>query len=283
MKKAYSFLCMSVLSIAAFGQNCWVDYTSSNTGLPPGASNAIERVGTDIWITTDYGVIKWDGNRLNVLKPTQIAIGASKTGPIKSLSEGLFIGSMKGLAEREYSSGNWHQYNVAYSGIISDSITAVNEDTTGHIFIGTLNGLSVVEGINWFNYTTANSGLPSNRIRCIHANDTSMWMGTDNGLVKWTYGSPTWTVYNAANTGNGLGSNMINDVFQDTSGTYWIATEQGVTRFDGSTWTKYTQLSTSNGLGSDQINAISQDGNGHLLVATDYGFAQQLKCLDTLL
>ena len=273
MKKVYSFLVMSLISVSAFGQNCWVDYTSSNTGLPPGASNAIERVGTDIWITTDYGVIKWDGNRLNVLKPTQIAIGAAKTGPIKSLNEGLFIGSMKGLAEREYASGNWHQYNVAYSGIISDSVTAVNEDTTGHIFIGTLNGLSVVEGINWFNYTTSNSGLPSNRIRCIYSNDSSIWMGTDNGLVKWNFGSPTWTVYNAANTGNGLGSNIINDVFQDTSGTYWIATEQGITRFDGSAWTKYTQLSTSNGLGSDQINAISQDGNGRLLVATDYGFS----------
>ena len=144
MKKAYSFLVSAILTTGVFGQNCWVDYISSNTGLPPGSSNQIEKVGNDIWITTDYGVVQWDGVRLNVIKPTQIAIGAAKTGAIKSMSEGLFIGSMKGLAEKEWASGNWHQYNVGYSGIISDSVTSVGEDTTGHIFIGTLNGLRKV-------------------------------------------------------------------------------------------------------------------------------------------
>lgn len=273
MKKTYALLVTAFFSTSVIAQNCWVDYLSSNTGLPPGSANQIESVNGDIWITSDYGVVKCDGFRLSVLKPTQIAIGASKTGPIRLLDEGLFIGSMNGLAERESSTGNWHQYNTQYSGIISDSVTAVGADTAEHIFIGTLNGLSVVEGINWFNYTTGNSGLPSNRVRCIYNNDSSVWIGTDNGLVKWNFGSQNWVVYNAANTNNGLGSNIINDVFQDTSGVYWIATEQGVTRFDGATWSKYTQLSTSNGLGSDQINAISQDNQGRLLVATDYGFS----------
>jgi ligand-binding sensor domain-containing protein len=233
----------------------------------------MELVDGDLWITSDFGVVNWDGSRINTLKPNQIPIPQAKTGTIKNLSEGLFIGTDQGLTQRMANNGNWHFYAQSFVDIVSDSITAVEQDSNEFLFIGTRQGLSVLEGINWFNFTTANSDIPSNHVTAIALSDTAYWIGTKNGLAAFNYATNTWTVFTSANTSNNLGSNHINDIYIDANGILYIATEQGLTKYNGTTWTKYTQASTSLGLGSDQINAITEDASGNLLIATDYGFS----------
>ena len=233
----------------------------------------MESVDGDLWITSDFGVVNWDGSRINVLKPNQIPIPQAKTGSIAKLDQGLFIGTDIGLTQKLSANGTWQFYSTAYANMVSDSITVVQEDTNQFLLIGTRQGLSVLEGINWFNFTTGNSNIPSNRITDIAISDTAYWIGTENGLAAFKYSDKTWKVFNAANTNNALGSNQINDIYIDASGTLYIATEQGLTRYNGSSWTKFTQASTSTGLGSDQVNAIAEHANGKLLIATDYGFS----------
>ena len=271
MKRSLFFLAFITQSMLA--QNCWTTLTSSNTSLPPGNMYQMELVDGDLWITSDFGVVNWDGSRINTLKPNQIPIPQEKTGTIKNLSEGLFIGTDQGLTQRMSNNGNWHFYAQSFVDIISDSITAVEQDSNEFLFIGTRQGLSVLEGINWFNFTTANSDIPSNHVTAIALSDTAYWIGTKNGLAAFNYATNTWTVFTSANTSNNLGSNHINDIYIDANGTLYIATEQGLTKYNGTTWTKYTQASTSLGLGSDQINAITEDASGNLLIATDYGFS----------
>ena len=271
MKRSLFFLAFITQSMLA--QNCWTTLTSSNTSLPPGNMYQMELVDGDLWITSDFGVVNWDGSRINTLKPNQIPIPQAKTGTIKNLSEGLFIGTDQGLTQRMSNNGNWHFYAQSFVDIISDSITAVEQDSNEFLFIGTRQGLSVLEGINWFNFTTANSDIPSNHVTAIALSDTAYWIGTKNGLAAFNYATNTWTVFTSANTSNNLGSNHINDIYIDANGTLYIATEQGLTKYNGTTWTKYTQASTSLGLGSDQINAITEDASGNLLIATDYGFS----------
>jgi ligand-binding sensor domain-containing protein len=233
----------------------------------------METVDGNLWITSDFGVVNWDGSRINVLKPNQIPIPQAKTGAIAKLGQGLFIGTDIGLTQKTTGNGPWQFYSTAYAGIVSDSITAVQEDTNQFLLIGTRQGLSVLEGINWFNFTTSNSSIPANYVTDIALSDTAYWIGTANGLAAFNYTDKTWKVFNASNTNNALGSNHINDIYIDASGTLYIATEQGLTRYNGSSWTKYTQSSTNTGLGSDQVNAIAEHANGKLLIATDYGFS----------
>ena len=270
MRRILSLLAFSSYALTA--QNCWSTLNSATTSLPPGAMYQMELVGGDLWITSDYGVVNWDGNRINVLKPNQIPIPQAKTGTIAKLNQGLFIGTDIGLSHQT-ANGNWRLYSTAYASMVSDSVTAVAEDTNAFLLIGTRQGLSVLEGINWFNFTTSNSAIPSNQVADIAISDTTYWIATGNGLAAFNYANKTWKVFNAANTNNALGSNEINDLYIDQSGTLYIATEQGLTRYNGTTWTKYTQASTSTGLGSDQVNAIAEHANGKLLIATDYGFS----------
>ena len=273
MKRLFLFAAFSVQAL--WSQTCWNPLNSTNTSLPPGNMYQMEEVEGNLWITSDFGVVKWDGSRINVLKPNQIPIPVAKTGMIKQLSQGLFIGSEQGLTLK--ASTGWQFYNTNYSGLVSDSVTAVSEDTSGFWVVGTKQGLSVLEGINWFNFTTANSNIPSNHVTAIAISDSTYWIGTTNGLASFNYATNSWQVFNAANTNNSLGSNQINDIYIDATGTLYIATEQGLTRFNGVAWTKYTQASTSTGLGSDQVNAIAEDANGKLLIATDYGFSTVTK------
>jgi ligand-binding sensor domain-containing protein len=271
------FITALILSQSVFAQNCWNLLNTANTSLPPGTMYQMESVDGDLWITSEFGVVNWDGSRINTLKPNQIPIPQAKTGSIANLGQGLFIGTDIGLTQKTASNGSWQFYSTAYAGMVSDSITVVEEDTNQFLFIGTRQGLSVLEGINWFNFTTANSNIPSNHVTDIAIADTAYWIGTANGLAAFNYANKTWKVFTSANTANALGSNSINDIYIDALGTLYIATEQGLTRFNGVTWTKYTQASTSTGLGSDQVNAIAEDVNGKLLIATDYGFSTVTK------
>jgi ligand-binding sensor domain-containing protein len=271
MRRILSLLAFSSFAVTA--QNCWTPINTSNTSLPPGTMYQMETVDGNLWITSDFGVVNWDGSRINVLKPNQIPIPQAKTGAIAKLGQGLFIGTDIGLTQKITGNGPWQFYSTAYAGIVSDSITAVQEDTNQFLLIGTRQGLSVLEGINWFNFTTSNSSIPSNYVTDIALSDTAYWIGTANGLAAFNYTDKTWKVFNASNTNNALGSNHINDIYIDASGTLYIATEQGLTRYNGSSWTKYTQSSTNTGLGSDQVNAIAEHANGKLLIATDYGFS----------
>lgn len=60
---------------------------------------------------------------------------------------------------------------------------------------------------------------------------------------------------------NGLSSNQIYDITQDRRGFLWIATENGVSRFDG---VRFYNYSVSHGLPSNDVIQIFTDKNGRV-------------------
>lgn len=66
---------------------------------------------------------------------------------------------------------------------------------------------------------------------------------------------------NSFTTNEGLPSNHIYDIVEDNKGFLWIATDNGVSRFDG----KYFQnFSVKNGLPSNDVLQIFKDGDGNI-------------------
>ena len=72
-----------------------------------------------------------------------------------------------------------------------------------------------------------------------------------------------WTITQAQNpfirfytTTDGLPSNAINIIVQDSEKFLWIATDAGLVRFDGSEFKKYT---TADGLSRNQVIVIKED------------------------
>jgi ligand-binding sensor domain-containing protein/serine phosphatase RsbU (regulator of sigma subunit) len=71
---------------------------------------------------------------------------------------------------------------------------------------------------------------------------------------------------------NGLPSNAILDIMQDSKGYMWIATQNGVSRFDGY---HFMNLGIENGLPSNYVNCLFEDSKGNIWIGTeDAGIAR---------
>jgi Two component regulator propeller. len=80
-------------------------------------------------------------------------------------------------------------------------------------------------------------------------------------VEKWTYFS----------TDNGLPSNQINCLAEDSSHNIWIGTNKGLAKFDG---TNFTCYSLKDGLPSDSIYSLFCASNQELFVGTHNGFGK---------
>lgn len=72
-------------------------------------------------------------------------------------------------------------------------------------------------------------------------------------------------VYQQFTEQNGLPSNYLNCLFQDSKGFIWIGSDKGLTRFDGINFKTYT---TDDGLSGNMILDIEEDASGNLWIGT---------------
>lgn len=71
-------------------------------------------------------------------------------------------------------------------GLSQIDVTSIEESHSGHIWIGTVNGLNRFDGKHFKHYFSGeSSGLPSSFIRSIIQTETSFLVGTDKGLVEY--------------------------------------------------------------------------------------------------
>ncbi|MBM3430517.1 MAG: hypothetical protein FJX99_05985, partial [Bacteroidetes bacterium] len=143
------------------------------------------------------------------------------------------------------------------------------------------------------NYSTDNSGLTFNTVRCIVIQNNIKWFGTDNGLCSFdgqnwqnftTENSPlldddirslkvendstlwigtiqgglykktNYTWINYNESNSGLHDNLVRGIEIDSSGIIWLATSEGVSRFDGINWQLWNIA--NNGLLTNNITSI---------------------------
>lgn len=69
-----------------------------------------------------------------------------------------------------------------------------------------------------------------------------------------------------------LSSSLINHIYQDRSGFIWIATEDGLNRYDGAKFTIYKhEPNNEHSLAHSFVRTVFQDSKGHLLIGTYLG------------
>lgn len=67
---------------------------------------------------------------------------------------------------------------------------------------------------------------------------------------------------------DGLAQSNISGIVQDSAGFFWLATEGGVSRFDGKNFTNFT---TEDGLADNNVSAIFLDRNNHIWMGHENG------------
>ena len=84
---------------------------------------------------------------------------------------------------------------------------------------------------NWVNYTSTRS------VKKVIQDKNILWIATKGGLIKHNLSTQTNQYFNRGNSS--IPSNDINDILLDQNYDLWVATNQGVARFDGNVWTHY--------------------------------------------
>src|ERR1700746_2998661 len=75
-------------------------------------------------------------------------------------------------------------------------------------------------------------------------------------------------IFKTYSVADGLVANPVRRVYQDSKGFIWIATWEGLSRYDGNKFTNYT---IANGLSHNLVNDICESDDGKLYVAENNG------------
>lgn len=79
-------------------------------------------------------------------------------------------------------------------------------------------------------------------------------------------------IFNNLSTENGLSNNKIRDVIQDKTGFIWLATEDGLNRFDGYEFKVYRHIpGDSNSLSNNNLWTLYEDIEGYIWIGTKSG------------
>jgi hypothetical protein len=150
--------------------------------------------------------------------------------------------------------------------LINDNVRSIEEDINGNIWVGTISGITVFDGINFTSYTSAD-GLGGNIVYDICAHSSGdVYAATSGGISK--FDGITWT---NTGMGDGLPSNTIWSVEEDNYGNIWIGTSNmGVVYYDGLIWTAFN---TSDGLVSNGVKTILVDRSDNVWFGTGNGLS----------
>ena len=114
------------------------------------------------------------------------------------------------------------------NGLPSDLVFAFHAGRDGSLWIATLDGLVREKGGRLSTYTTRD-GLPANAIFAVTEDrDGQLWVGTQDGLAA-LHGNR----FKAYGEADGLSSPIVRGVYGDSSGRLWVLTAQGVEVRDG--------------------------------------------------
>lgn len=176
--------------------------------------------------------------------------------------QGLLWAAFSGNGIASFDDYSWSSYNTSNSSILSNTVTTLETDDFGSVLVGTSNGLSIrAQNGQWTSYQDPPRTLYINTIKVTSAGERwfgtegqgfyvdvgsgffqvyspsfvnvnaieedgagNIWIGTDNGLLKWDGAG-----YSLFTTSNGLPANEVKALFFDSKLRLWIGTTGGNT------------------------------------------------------
>jgi len=167
----------------------------------------------------------------------------------------------------------WQWYDLRNSPLPHTDVTCLQAFGRaslggGTLWIGTRGGLAQIVNGQWSVYTTKNAELPGDWITSLHIRpNREVWAGVfGHGVVRYE-GGRQFTNYNLP-AGGPYPYNTAGDMTSDGRGNLWIATSEGLVRFDGSHWHIFTVFNSP--LPDNHIEVVEVDGEGTVWAGTGY-------------
>lgn len=154
-------------------------------------------------------------------------------------------------------------------GLTGDRVRVALEAADGDLYIGTTNGLNVVEKATGKITTyTAAQGIPNEFIMCLYEdNEGRMWVGTDGGGIFVLSNGKIESVYT---TENGLAGNVVFKIEKVDEDELWICTGTGLSRYKAG---QFFTFNYANGLGTDSVFQTLVDFTGSVWMTSNRGIS----------
>lgn len=317
----YEFNCLAVAGINDIwlGSYYGLVHFDGSTFTDFGEFDQLSQICVDhlgrVWFWAEVGDIEfrwdvlvcWDGENFEfnfqmpdtIVGNAQIAFDASNN---------LWAGTAHyGLAQ--WTGDSWTYLNTENSGLLSDEIRCLAFDAAGTLWAATSDGISSFDGVTWTNFTEQNSAWGDRYPYQLKiADDQSVWLATDDGLVKVSggvlstvdtslggYPTPYYSIMSQALAPDGYWRFLIyggiyqfnagiwtrmelpvadfgaKSILYDASGKLWVNGSAGLLCFDGSTWTHYT--TQNSGLPNNVCKTLALDHAQRLWIGTLNGLA----------
>lgn len=270
--------------LASFDGSNWTVYTTSNSGI---TANQVRVIAID----TDQSVwMAYSGSTLSRFDGTNwTTYTSSNSTSINSFSideDGIKWFGINGAGILRFDGTNWTQIPTSNSGLLKNTIQALEIDESGNKWIGTSSDIMKFDNLNWTWFKTNNVSATGNPINAIQQDSNgNLWVGsnpfgaqtsaTAGGVIRFT--ESLWSTFTSYNSD--LSHNYINAIQEAPDGTIWfsgkahsvnsVPVEGGLSFFDGTTWVNYTTAST--GAPISDLNGIAIDSSGKIWCATTGG------------
>ena len=192
----------------------------------------------------------------------------------------IFIATKNGLNEVDKDLKTINIYNTE-DGICNNNITALFADSKKNVWIGTANGISVLntntnEIIDITDILT-NHNIEDKYIKVIYEDSKgNYWVGCfiDGGLVKIDPNKRTIENYrNKKEDKTSISSNNIRSIVEDKNGNLYIGTSYGLNKLNESNNT-FERYSEKDGLSNNTVYGLLVDDNNNLWASTNLGISK---------
>ena len=242
--------------ITVFDEKNFKSYTVSD-GLPTDTINSVTQdLQQNIWIATSRGLCKYANNKFTTLAQQQGLMDIDIKTLITDFKDRIWLGTATGLIS--YYDNRFQKYPIKlYQN--SNIINWLYEDYENNLWLGTKAGLFKYRGTPFISYD-ANDGLSNGFIISITRDSkNALWAGSESGeLHKLVDG--IFTTYNEQ---NGLKANIIRDIYEYIPGILWLATDQGLTIYDGKKFIKGTD---STNIFNQSIHCFYKDSKNNVWI-----------------
>ena len=192
----------------------------------------------------------------------------------------IFIATKNGLNEVDKDLKTINIYNTE-DGICNNNITALFADSKKNVWIGTANGISVLntntnEIIDITDILT-NHNIEDQYIKVIYEDSKgNYWVGCfiDGGIVKIDPNKRTIENYrNKKEDKTSISSNNIRSIVEDKNGNLYIGTSYGLNKLNESNNT-FERYSEKDGLSNNTVYGLLVDDNNNLWASTNLGISK---------
>ncbi|MGE5395478.1 MAG: two-component regulator propeller domain-containing protein [Candidatus Saccharibacteria bacterium] len=278
---------IAIAALLILGCNDEKDPVKEEFKLP---SQVIKKIEIDNngmkWIATEKGLVALNDNKWYTFSSNNLLTATSIDELAFSNASGkdeLWLGTGLGAASFDFTStaiGTFTTYNKEQSGILANSVSAIDINKNNVKFIGTSGGLSIMKGTDW-NQFMGRKGeeiLKQYKISAVAtASSGRVYAATQGGGVssfKYTDAITGETTLNQP-WAWGLKSDTVYTVIVVENNNQWYGTNKGAalhtSEFTKSDWESYSR---ADGLICDSVYAIAKDQSGNVWFGTHKGVSK---------